>query len=277
LELTEDKFEDLCQGLVKTAVNQIALISSQGKLVEKEIEREIRKMVPDPDSLRYRDKWKFWKKMPEKEVVNRVKEKVLARDGVVPSKIVFTGGACKIRCLRNKLMSTYAGSTFIFREKELVAKGAAIKAGIIKGICKDTLVLECISKSIGLVLQGGVYDKIIHKNTTIPTKKTKTFTTTEDNQKYINISVFEGEHEIVSSNRKVIDLKCGPLLPAKAGIPKVKVVFDVDASNVLRVVAEDMGTGKSLEVVDSDAPYTHLDSKMKKKIKDLLENWSSKV
>ncbi len=275
LELTDYMFESLCQDLIDRAVYQIELICGCGKEMEKEVEHEVKKYIPDYDKIKFRDKLKFWKEAPQKIVIEKYKEKVIVKGGL-PNKIVFTGGATKMKCLKKKIMSKYKNINFISREKELVAMGAAIQAGIIKGSCKDKLILDCTSKSIGIGLKNDMYQKIIPKHSAIPTRKTDTFTTTADNQRHIQVSVYEGERPMTSDNRKIIDLEFGPLLPAKAGVPQVEVAFEIDPSNILKVEAKDLGNGDKMQVVNMASPYTKLDTNLKNKIKELIERWMTK-
>lgn len=151
------------------------------------------------------------------------------------NKFVFTGGASKIKCLRDKITARYRGVRFINREKDLVALGASLWAAIRKGIMKDRLIIDCTGKSIGMGLKDDKYQVLIPKNSAIPTAKKDTFTTTQDNQEYIKISVYEGENEKASTNRKIMDLELGPLCRAKAGEAKIEVNFDIDFNNVLSV------------------------------------------
>lgn len=163
-------------------------------------------------------------------------------------------------------------SAFIFidRDKELVAMGAAICAAIIKGDCKEWLLMDCASKSIGVGLQDDKYQIIISKNDTIPTRKKDVFTTTTENQSYINIPIYEGENKKASLNRQLIDLKLGPLPNSKAGGLKLEVSFEIDINNALRIEAIDTSTNAKLQTVNSISPYTNLDSKLKNRIKELL-------
>lgn len=275
LELTDNIFESLCSDLIDRALNQIELIGRIEKTVDKEVEREIERKVPAPEMIPYKDKWKFWKEAPKKIVKEKIKEKVKVKESL-PGKFVFTGGASKIKCLRNKIVAKYRNINFITREKELVAMGAAMQAGIIKGLCKDKLILDCTSKSIGMETLGGICQKIIPRFLTIPTSKSETFTTTVDNQEYIHVAVYEGERQMAEDNRKIIDLQFGPLLKASKGVPKIEVTFAIDAGGVLKVIAEDLGTGKQMAEVATAPQYTRLDPNLKNTIKVLIEKWLAK-
>ncbi|MBU0743992.1 MAG: Hsp70 family protein [Gammaproteobacteria bacterium] len=176
------------------------------------------------------------------------------------NKFVFTGGASKIACVRNKITSKYKGLRFISREKELVALGASLCSAVIQGRIKDLLILDCTGKSIGMGLKDDKFQVIIPKNSTIPTMKKDVFTTTADNQKYINVSVYEGENEKAILNRKIMDLELGPLDNEKAGVPKIEVTFEVDPNNVLTVNADQLEGEKEVEeevskVVPAEQPF----------------------
>src|SRR3989338_7684697 len=118
--------------------------------------------------------------------------------------------------------------------------GAAIWAGIKKGLCKECLLLQATPKSIGIGLKDDEFKPIIKKNSIVPIMRKDTFTTTKDNQQYINVSVFEGENTKVIQNRKIIDLEFGPLANAKAGEPKIEVTLDMDVDSILRVKVKDL-------------------------------------
>jgi len=274
LELTNFIFESFCQDLIEKVIRQVDLFSAYGDETEREVEREVQKFIPDP-KIKFKDKLKFWKEQPKIAVKEKIKDRVKIKEGL-PNEVILTGGASKTRCLRNKLVSKYRNIRFIDREKELVAMGAAIQCGIMKGLCKDKLILDCISKSLGMETLGGVCTKIIPKFSKIPTSKKDTFTTTADDQTYIHIGVYEGERPMSQDNRKIIDLQFGPLPKASKGVPKIEVTFDIDAGGVLKVIAEDLGTGKQMAEIATAPQYTRLDPKLKNTIKVLIENWLAK-
>lgn len=230
------------------------------------------------------------------------------------NKFVFTGGASKIKCLRNRIISRYKGLKFINREKELVALGASLWAATKKGVEKDRLIIDCTGKSIGIGLKDDRYQVIVPKNSSIPLAKSDVFTTTQDNQRHINISIYEGDNEKASMNRKIMDLELGPLDNEKAGIPKIELIFDINANNILTInaaqlegqteVEEEVNkvipadqpfkeklkfwkeaptkvikvkekvkhatSGKKLQKIKLMSPYSELDSKIKNKIKEIL-------
>jgi molecular chaperone DnaK len=127
---------------------------------------------------------------------------------------------------------------------EVVAMGAAIQAGVLKGEVRDILLLDVTPLTLGIETLGGVFTKMIPRNTTIPTKKAETFSTASDDQPSVEIHVLQGEREMASANRTLGRFHLDGIPPAPRGIPKVEVSFDIDANGILHVSARDMGTGK---------------------------------
>src|SRR5262249_43235510 len=131
---------------------------------------------------------------------------------------------------------------------EVVAVGAAIQAGVLQGDVKDVLLLDVTPLSLGIETLGGVFTRLIDRNTTIPTKKSQGFSTAQDNQKAANIPVFQGEREIAAHNKLLGQFDLMGIPPAPRGVPQIEVTFDIDANGIVNVSAKDKGTGKEQQI-----------------------------
>ncbi|MEM6621057.1 MAG: molecular chaperone DnaK [Pseudomonadota bacterium] len=131
---------------------------------------------------------------------------------------------------------------------EVVAMGAAIQAGVLQGDVKDVVLLDVTPLSLGIETKGGIFDRLIDRNTTIPTKKSKIYSTAENNQSAVTIRVFQGERDIAEHNKLLGQFNLEGIPPAPMGMPQIEVTFDIDANGIVNVSAQDKGTGKQMQI-----------------------------
>src|SRR6056300_311964 len=157
---------------------------------------------------------------------------------------------------------------------EVVAMGAAIQAGVLQGDVKDVLLLDVTPLSLGIETLGGVFTKLIERNTTVPTKKSQVFSTAEDNQNAVTIRVFQGEREMAADNKILGQFNLENIPPAPRGMPQIEVTFDIDANGIVSVAAKDKGTGKE-QTITIQASGGLSEEEIEKMVKDAEENADS--
>jgi molecular chaperone DnaK len=163
--------------------------------------------------------------------------------------VVLVGGQTRMPLVREKVKEFFGREPHTgVNPDEVVAMGAAIQAGVLQGDVKDVLLLDVTPLSLGIETLGGVFTRMIDRNTTIPTKKSQVFSTAEDNQNAVTIRVFQGEREMAADNKILGQFDLVGIPPAPRGVPQIEVTFDIDANGIVNVSAKDKGTGKEQQI-----------------------------
>ena len=165
------------------------------------------------------------------------------------NEVVLVGGMTRMPAVQERVRKLFGkeGHKGV-NPDEVVAIGAAIQAGVLKGEVKDVLLLDVTPLSLGIETLGGVFTKLIDKNTTIPTRKSQIFSTAQDNQTAVTIRVFQGEREMAADNKLLGQFDLIGIPPAQRGLPQVEVTFDIDANGIVNVHAKDLGTNKEQSI-----------------------------
>lgn len=167
-------------------------------------------------------------------------------------EILLVGGSTRIPAVQEWVKAFFGKEPNKgINPDEVVAAGAAIQGGVLKGDVKGVLLLDVTPLSLGIETMGGVFTKVIEKNTTIPTKKSQVFSTAVDNQPEVGIVVLQGERARAADNHKLGEFSLGGILPAPRGVPQIEVTFDIDTNGIVHVSAKDLGTGKENSVTIS--------------------------
>ena len=182
--------------------------------------------------------------------------------------IILVGGSTRIPSIQSLVKSMTGKDPHKgVNPDEVVASGAAIQAGVLKGDVKDVLLLDVTPLTLGVETKGGIVAKMIERNTTIPTKRSETFTTAEDGQTEVEIHVLQGEREMASGNKSLGKFKLTEIPTAKQGTPQIEVTFDIDANGIVNVNAKDLGTGKEQNITITGGTALE-DDEIERMIKD---------
>jgi molecular chaperone DnaK len=190
-------------------------------------------------------------------------------------EVILVGGSTRMPAVQDLVRRLTRGKdpNMTVNPDEVVALGAALQAGVLRGEVEDVVLLDVTPLSLGLETLGGVNTKVIERNTTIPARRTETFSTAEDEQTAVDVNVLQGERELASDNRQLARFRLEGIRPAPRGTPQVDVTFDIDANGILNVTARDKDTGAEQQVTISES--TNLDqSDVERMVRDAEQHSS---
>src|SRR5215472_17627919 len=186
-------------------------------------------------------------------------------------EVVLVGGSTRTPLVKRRIGELFGREPLSSIDPDqVVALGAAVQAGVLMGTQSDVLLLDVVPLSLGIEAMGGVMERLIHRNTTIPTSVAEMFTTAVDNQTHVDIHVLQGERELAKDCRSLARFKLGPLEPQVAGLPRIEVTFLIDANGILNVTARDQRTGRE-HSVDVKPSYGLTDDEIERMLEESID------